>query len=94
MQCMMFVHVFLLNTYLFYVYFPSGHYLYFRGRPNMEKARAMVTSPWFSRSERGCSLNMSVHMGNMKDGWYEILVETKNVTWGVISAQPGDDLNR
>ncbi|KAG1654842.1 ALK tyrosine kinase receptor [Nymphon striatum] len=48
------------------------HYLYFRGRPHITNALAMVKSPWYSESEIGCTLHVSVHMGNMKDGRYTI----------------------
>ncbi|KAG1700900.1 MAM and LDL-receptor class A domain-containing protein 2 [Nymphon striatum] len=69
------------------------HYLYFRGRPHITNALAMVKSPWYSESEIGCTLHVSVHMGNMKDGRYTIAVQTNTTSWE-LPKQSGDDLNR
>ncbi len=82
-----------LDNVLWYSYIP-GHFLLlvFTKDVNLSAVYHLV-SPWFSQSDGSCYLEAMLHMRNMQDGSFKLVMHTKNHSSWVPLAQLGNDKN-
>jgi len=74
-----------------FLFFFTGHFLLLGFQEAMKQSEEYnIESPWFADSKETCSLEADLHMNNMKEVSFKMILKTQNhSTWVPMSSLGG-----